>query len=201
MADQLAVAIAVQVTGDEAGRYAEGAGAGEEGVGVVLADTGTPGEGFGCGAVDGGDAGLVGHVFVQGLHQGDEPVAPGVGRAALVGEGTQGIVRCGQPGAAQERQRGLGIVLGFAALVDLHLATGGDDDGLMGLVQGQHVEDVAVWVQLRAHRAWQVQLPAQHVLSLAVVGGQAQVLDARANLVVVAIGGFVADGQFHTASR
>ncbi|MNT35978.1 hypothetical protein D3C72_1720320 [compost metagenome] len=93
------------------------------------------------------------------------------------------------------------VVLGLALLVDLHLAAGADDDGLMRLVQGQHMEDVAEGVDLRPHRARQGQLPAEHVLSFAFLRRQAQVLDAGSNLVVIAVGGVVANGQSHTASR
>ncbi|MNN92565.1 hypothetical protein D3C81_2108680 [compost metagenome] len=93
------------------------------------------------------------------------------------------------------------IVFGLAPLVDLHLAEGADDDGLMGLVQGQHMEDVAERIDLRPHRARQDQLPAEHVLPFAFLGRQAQVLDAGADLVVIAVGGVVANGQSHTASR
>jgi hypothetical protein len=119
----------------------------------------------------------------------------------LPGELAQGFVGLGQAGEAQERQRRLALVFGLARDIDLDLAAGADEDGCMGLIHGQHVQDVAVRVELGAHRARQLELPVEHALALAVVRGQAQVLDARAHLVFVVIGGVVADGQSHTTSR
>ena len=76
-----------------------------------------------------------------------------------------------------------------------------DHQRLVRLVQGQHMQDVAVGVALRAHRARQVELPADHPLARAFLWSQAQVLDARAHLVVVVVGGVVADRESHTTSR
>ena len=85
--------------------------------------------------------------------------------------------------------------------VDINLPARADDDRLVGLIQGQHMQDVAKRIQLRPHRARQVELPAEHVLALTVVGCQAQVLDAGSHLIFVVIGGVVTDGESHTASR
>ena len=92
-------------------------------------------------------------------------------------------------------------MFGLAQFIDLHHAPGANDDGVMGLVQGEHMQDITEGVHLGPHRAWQVELPAQHVLALAVMGCQAQVLDAGAHLVFVVVGGVVADGESHAASR
>ncbi len=61
-------------------------------------------------------------------------------------------------------------MLGLAQFVDIHLATGANDDGIVGFVQGQHMQDIAERVDLGTHRAWQFQLPAEYVLALAIVG-------------------------------
>ena len=92
-------------------------------------------------------------------------------------------------------------MLGLAGFVDLHLAAGADDDGLVRLVQGQHVQNVAVGVELSVHRARQIKLPAEYLLALAVMRGQAQVLDTRAYLVIVAVGGVMTDRESHATSR
>lgn len=71
----------------------------------------------------------------------------------------------------------------------------------MGLVHGQHVQDIAVGIELAAHQAWQLQVPFEDLLALAVLRGQAQELDAGADFIGVAVGGVVAYGKFHTTSR
>ncbi|MNE80275.1 hypothetical protein D3C80_1768290 [compost metagenome] len=81
------------------------------------------------------------------------------------------------------------------------MALGGDDNGLVRLLEGQHVQDVAVGVAQRVGRARQLQLPVEHALAMGFLRGQAQVLDARAHLVFVAIGGVVMDRESHAASR
>jgi len=135
------------------------------------------------------------------VHQVDQRVAVAALMAVLQGKPAQGLVRLGQARTAQERERRLALVFGLAQFVDVYLATGTDDDGVMGLVQGQHMQDVAEWVHLRTYRARQVELPTDDVLALAVVGRKAQVLNAGANLVFIVVGGFVADGESHAASR
>jgi hypothetical protein len=121
--------------------------------------------------------------------------------ALLVGKTAQGFVRFGQAGATQEWECRLVLMFGLAQLVDIHLTTGADDDGIVGFIQSQHMQDVTERVHLRPHRAWQVELPAKYVLAFAVVGRQAQILDAGTYLVFVVVGGFVADGESHAASR
>ncbi|MCY1374012.1 hypothetical protein D9M69_613230 [compost metagenome] len=135
------------------------------------------------------------------MHQIDQRRAIAALPAFLLGERTQGGVGFGQTGEAQKRQCRLALVFGLTQFVDIDLATGTDDDRLMGLVHGQHMQDVAERIELRPHWTRQVELPAEHVLALAVVGGQAQILDARPHLVFVVIGGFVANGKSHAASR
>ena len=119
----------------------------------------------------------------------------------MLGKPAQGVVGLGEARGAQERKGRLAFVFGLAQFIDLHHAPGANDDGVMGLVQREHMQDVAERVHLRPHRAWKVELPAQHVLALAVMRGQAQVLDAGAHLVFVVVGSVVADGESHAASR
>ncbi|MNP54344.1 hypothetical protein D3C76_1488900 [compost metagenome] len=92
-------------------------------------------------------------------------------------------------------------MLGFTRRIDIHLSAGADDDRFVGFVQGQYVKDVAERIQLRPHRPGQIQLPAQHMLAFAVVGRQAQVLDAGAHLIFIVVGRFVADRESHMTSR
>jgi hypothetical protein len=101
----------------------------------------------------------------------------------------------------RERQGRLRLVLGLAGFVDFHLATGADDDGLVRFIQGQHMQDVAVRIELGMHRSRQVELPAQYLLAFTVVRGQTQVLDARAHLIIVTVGGVMADRESHATSR
>ncbi|MNP12344.1 hypothetical protein D3C76_1045730 [compost metagenome] len=170
-------------------------------MGVVLAHARTPGESL-CGAgVHFGGARRVGHVLVQAVHQVDQRRAIAALLARLLGERAQRLVGLGQPGEAQERQCRLAFMFRLTQLVDVDLAAGANDDRLVGLVHGQHMQDVAERIKLRTHRPRQVELPAEHVLALAVVGGQPQVLDARPHLILVVIGGLVAYGKSHAASR
>ncbi|MNP51488.1 hypothetical protein D3C76_1458110 [compost metagenome] len=92
-------------------------------------------------------------------------------------------------------------MLGFAAFIDVDQTARTDHQIRVRLFQAQYVEDIAVRVQLRTHWAWQVQLPRQYVLTLAVMRRQAQVLNAGAHLVFIVVGGFMANRQSHTASR
>ncbi|MNN08038.1 hypothetical protein D3C81_1208810 [compost metagenome] len=170
-------------------------------MGVVLAHAEAEGEGFRRGGLDLGDARREGHAPVQLLHQSDQCRAIALLATAGAGELAQRRVGRGQRGAAQVRQRRARFALAFAALVDLHMAVRADDHGLVRLVEGQYVKDVAVSVAHGLRRLRQLQLPVEHALARAVLRGQAQVLDARAHAVGVAIGGVVMDGKFHTASR
>ncbi|MNJ81125.1 hypothetical protein D3C77_797800 [compost metagenome] len=63
------------------------------------------------------------------------------------------------------------------------------------------MQHVAIGVELAAHLARHVHLPVDDPLALAVLGREAQELDAGAHLVGIAVGGVVANGQFHTTSR
>lgn len=138
---------------------------------------------------------------MQRMHQVEQAAAILAAAHGAFGEGAHLGIGAGQAGAAQERQRRLAIVLHLALLVDLDQAVGGDQDRLMRFVQGQDVQDVAVRIAQRPRRARQVQAPIDHVLALAVLRGQAQVLDAGAHPVFVAIGGVVGDRESHAASR
>src|SRR5690606_5155541 len=105
--------------------------------------------------------------------------------AALLGsEGANGFIGFGQAREAQKRQRRLAFMLGFALFVDFHLTTGTDDDRFMGLVHGQHVQDIAERINLRTHRPWQSELPAKDLLALAVVWRQTQILNTGADLIL-----------------
>ncbi|MNN54942.1 hypothetical protein D3C81_1697890 [compost metagenome] len=135
------------------------------------------------------------------MHQAQQALAIPAFTALLAGVLAQGGVGASQAGAAQERQRRGHVLLALVAVVDLHVPVGGDDDGLVRFVEGQHVQDVAVGIAQRVGRARQLQLPVEHTLAMAFLRGQAQVLDARAHLVFVAIGGVVMDRESHAASR
>ncbi len=111
----------------------------------------------------------------------------------LLGKGQQHGVGLGQPGATQERQRRGAVAFTVAVLVDFHHAPGADDDRVMGLVEGQHMQNIAVGVDLRAHRMGQVELPVEHMLVRAFQRSQAQILDAAAHFVGVVVGGVVTD--------
>ena len=201
MAGQVFAVFAVQITRDIPRRNPQAARTGDERVGVVLAHTRAPCEGLGRAGVHFGGARRVGHVLVQAVHQVDQRRAIAALLAFLFGKRAQGCVGFGQAGEAQEGQRRLALVLGFAQFVDVDLTTGADDDRFVRFVHGQHVQDVAERIELRAHRPRQVELPTEHVLALAVMGGQSQVLDARAHLIFVVIGGLVANRKSHAASR
>src|SRR5690606_41511154 len=56
---------------------------------------------------------------------------------------------------------------------------------------------ISVRVLLGDYLARQIQGPAEDLLAGAVLGRQAQILNAGAHLVFVAVGGVVADGQSH----
>ena len=129
-------------------------------------------------------------MLVQRMHQVEQAAAILAAAHGAFGEGAHLGIGAGQAGAAQERQRRLAIVLHLALLVDLDQAVGGDQDRLMRFVQGQDMQDVAVRIAQRAPGA-AGQAPIDHVLALAVLRGQAQVLDAGAHPVFVAIGGVV----------
>jgi hypothetical protein len=136
---------------------------------VVLAHPGATCEGLGGAGVDFGGARRVGHVLVQAVHQIDQRRAIAALLAFLFGKRAQGCVGFGQAGEAQEWQRRLALMLGLAQFVDIDLTTGADDDRFVRFVHGQHVQDVAERIELRAHRPRQVELPTD-VLALAVMG-------------------------------
>src|SRR5690606_4639864 len=131
----------------------------------------------------------------------DQAVAIRACLAMLRSEFTDGVVGLGQPGEAQERQRRLALVLGLAGFVDVYLAAGANNDGLVRLVQGEHVQEVALGFGLCMLRPRQVELPSASLLALAVMRGQAQVLAARAHRIVVMVGGVMADRESHATSR
>ena len=107
------------------------------------------------------------------------------------GEGAHLGIGAGQAGAAQERQRRLAIVLHLALLVDLDQAVGGDQDRLMRFVQGQTCRMLPYGSRsARGRGRSSANRPRAGARCPA---GQAQVLDAGAHPVFVAIGGVVGD--------
>ncbi|MNO18502.1 hypothetical protein D3C76_82180 [compost metagenome] len=143
----------------------------------------------------------VGHVLGQALHQPDQCCPVAVTATLPGGESNQGVVGQRQVATAQERQGRLALGFVFAIRVDLDLAVCGKRQVAMGFVQCQHMQDVAVRVDLALDLAGQVQLPLIDTLAFAAARRQAQELDTVAHVAGVAIGRVVANGQFHTTSR
>ncbi|MNH16707.1 hypothetical protein D3C79_763560 [compost metagenome] len=137
----------------------------------------------------------------QALHKCGQRAPVAALAALLGGEGLECVTGLGEVAAAQERQGRLAAGLVFAIRVDFYLATGGKGEVAMGFFQGQYVQDIAIRVDLAVHLAGQVQLPFEDALTLAAARCQAQELDAVAHVTGIAVGGVVADGQFHTTSR
>ena len=133
--------------GDVARRHAAGAGAGDEDMGVVLADAALQREGFRRGGAAVGRVVVERHVLVDLHHQRvqeAEHVAVGL-RAQLAGEGRHRRVDFGQRRRAQEQARRkplVGAAQHAAGVVGLDQAL--DLDGQVGdRPVGQHMGDVA----------------------------------------------------------
>ncbi|MCY1440809.1 hypothetical protein D9M71_570980 [compost metagenome] len=201
MAGQMLALFAEQITRYITCRHPLATCTSQERMGMVLAHTCAPGEGLGRTGVHLRGARRVGHVLVERLHQIDQGGTALALATLLGGKAAQRLVGFGQAGKAQKWQGRLAFSLGLACFIDIDLAAGADDDRVMGLVQGQHMQNVAERVHLCAYRARQVELPTQYLLALAVVRRQTQILDAGAYLVFIVVGGFVANSQSHAASR
>ncbi|MNP06752.1 hypothetical protein D3C76_987490 [compost metagenome] len=168
---------------------------------MVLADPGSAVERFDGGGAHRRGTGAVWHVLGKALHQPDQRRPVAVFAAVPVGEGLECVIGLGQVAAAQKWQGRLFASLLLALRVDLYLAAGGQCQMPVGFVQGQHMEDVAIRVDLAFDPAGQVQLPFVDALALTAAWRQAQELDAVADIACVAVGSVVANGQFHTTSR
>ncbi len=111
----------------------------------------------------------------KALHQPDQCRPVALLATLLGGERDQRVIGVGQAGCcAQERQGRLAPAPPVAVRVDLHLAAGSQRQVAMGFVQGQHMQDVAIGVDLALDLAGQVQLPFIDALALAAARRQAQ---------------------------
>ena len=172
-------------------------------MGVVLTDAAARGEGL-VGA-EGGvrAAGLIGHQHQDACHQALQVGQGGLLWQAGLREIPQGRGRTGEGSGPQVAQGGDGRVLFIlrGVVADLHLAMGADQDPLVGGLQAQHVQYVAVTVRGAGGLPRQLQLPGEDLLAGGAVGGQAQVLGAAAHHVGIVVAGLVIDDESHNTSR
>ncbi len=194
---------AQEVAGDEAGRHAAGARAGDEDVRIVLADAAAQREGIRGGGARVGRIGIEGHVLVD-LHQQSmqeaERVVVGL-RPQVVGERPHLRIDLGQRGGAQEEVRRKALVrslqdaagvMGFDQALDI--------DGEIGdRAMGQDMSDVAVGVLMHLHPrvGGDEDLPVGDILPVIAARRHADDLDHAGGGRLVAIGGRMGDTQAH----
>ncbi len=173
--------------------------AGQEQMGVVLAHPGSLDQGAMGAGGDRGRTGLIRHRTNYVLGETHQVMAAGAGRQ-LPGQAADLVGRLGQPGRHRKQQRRQRVARGQPAAVDgagRHHALGHDGDGVVQLVQGQHMRQVAVGVDIGVTVAGCVDVPGQHALLGLGAWCDVQLLDAVGLWRRVAVQGLVADAQFH----
>ena len=95
---------------------------------------------------------------------------------------TQRSIGLGQVAVAQvDEGRQTALLHIFKLILDLHYTPGMNMNGLMRLIQGQYVQDIAVAIGGTGRRLGQIQLPGQDTLPAGKLRGQPKILSAVAS--------------------